>query len=153
MFTNPATKEVTAACRGTDLSKPSRWKDLQNDVAIATGLEKYHPRFKQANAHFKGVEDKYNKEGYKVTTTGHSLGGQLSKYVNDENKGVVDTNMAFSRGGGLLEPFRKKQCNTVDVSNKNDVISMGARLQGGKPMVEQRHIGFTQFENLVCIMY
>ena len=136
VFTNPATKEVTVAYRGTDLSKPSRWKDLRSDVAIATGLERYDPRFKQAKAHFKDVEDKYQKEGYKVTTTGHSLGGQLSKYVNDENQGKVDKNVAFSRGSGLLEPFRKKQRNTVDVSNKRDVISLGARLQGGKQVIE-----------------
>ena len=57
-------------------------------------------------------------------------------FQNDENKGVVDTNVAFSRGSGLLEPFRKKQRNTVDVSNKRDVISLGARLQGGKQVIE-----------------
>ena len=32
VFTNPATKEVTVAYRGTDLSKPSRWTDLRSDV-------------------------------------------------------------------------------------------------------------------------
>ena len=79
VFTNPATKEVTVAYRGTDLSKPSRWKDLSSNVVRATGLEKYDPCFQQAKAHFKGVEDKYKKDRYKVTTMGHSLGGQLSK--------------------------------------------------------------------------
>ena len=63
-------------------------------------------------------------------TKGHSLGGQLSKY-NDENQGAVDTNVAFSRGSGLLEPFRKKQRNTVYVSNKRDVISLGAHYKEG----------------------
>ena len=113
---NPATKEVTVVYRSTNLSKPSWSKDLQSNVEIVTLLESYNPCFKQS--HFKGVEfeDKYKKDRYKVTTTGHSLGGQLSKYVNDENQGAVNTNMAFSHGIKLMEPFHKKQCNMVDVN-------------------------------------
>ena len=108
VFTNPATKELTVAYCGTDLSKPLWWIDLRSDVATVTGLERYKPHFKQAKAHFKGVEDKDKKEGYKVSITGHSLVGQLSKYVTGENRGALDTNVAFSRGNGLMEPFRKK---------------------------------------------
>ena len=107
-------------------------------MEIVTLLESHNPCFKQAKSHFKGVEfeDKYKKDRYKVTTTGHSLGGQLSKYVNDENQGAVNTNMAFSHGIKLMEPFHKKQCNMVDVSNKHGMISLGARLQGGKQLIE-----------------
>ena len=62
----------------------------------------------------------------------------MSKYVNDQNKGKVHKNIAFSRGSSLFDAFRPKQQNTVDVSHKNDWISLGARLQGGKQHVDTR---------------
>ena len=130
VFHNPTTRKVTVAYRGTALNKPSRWKDLQSDLAILTGTERHDKRFKEANSHFKGVAEKYGD--YNISTTGHSLGGQLAKHVNDSHKGKVSRNVVFSRGTGSLEPFRKIQENTVDVSNQHDLISMGARLQGGK---------------------
>ena len=46
---------------------------------------------------------------------------------------------ATSRSGnvfGLLKPFWRKQDNTMDVSNKHDWSSLGARLQGGKQVVK-----------------
>ena len=62
----------------------------------------------------------------------------MSKYVNDKNKETVHTNIAFSRGSSLFDAFRPKQQNTVDVSHKNDWISLGARLQGGEQHVDTR---------------
>ena len=72
-------------------------------------------RFKQANHHLKGVGQVW--DGYTIDTTGHSLGGQLAKHVYDSHKGCVHRNVTFSQGYGLLEPFRHKQDNTVDVSS------------------------------------
>ena len=104
-----------------------RNKSISN-IAIATGLERYDPRFKQANTHFKGVEDKYLKYGYTAITTGHSLGNQLSKYVNDHHQVEVASNVVFSRGSGIVEQFRKKQHNMQYVSKKSYVISLGVCL-------------------------
>ena len=56
--------------------------------------------------------------------TGHSLGGQITKHVNNLHKGRVKKNVVFSRGTGLLEPFHKKQ-NTVDMTNQHDLMSSG----------------------------
>ena len=92
-------------------------------------------------------------DAYKINTTGHSLGGQLSKYVNDSHKGHVAKNIAFSRGTGLFEPFRKKQGNTVDVSNKHDLISMGARLQGGNQVVEAQAKNLLESHNLGALWH
>jgi hypothetical protein len=60
----------------------------------------------------------------------------------------VKDNVAFSRGTGLLEPFRRKQKNTVDVSNRNDLISLGARLQGGKHAIERKRKSVIESHNL-----
>ena len=47
VIVNPTTKEVVLSYRGTQLnSKKNRWKDLASDLAIATGMEKFHPRFR-----------------------------------------------------------------------------------------------------------
>ena len=139
VIVNPTTKEVVLSYRGTQLnSKKNRWKDLASDLAIATGMEKFNPRFRNADKHFKQVHAKYGTFGYKFTTTGHSLGGQVSKYVNDQNKGKVHKNIAFSRGSSLFDAFRPKQQNTYDVSHKNDWISLGARLQGGNQYLDTR---------------
>jgi len=151
VFHNPHTKEVTVAYRGTALNKPSRWKDVRSDLAILTGTERHDKRFKEANRHFKGVTDKYGD--YNISTTGHSLGGQIAKHVNDSHKGKVKKNVVFSRGTGLFEPFRKKQENTVDVSNQHDLISLGARLQGGNQVVETKHKGLLESHNLGALFH
>ena len=39
VFHNPTTRKVTVAYRGTALNKPSRWKDLQSNLAILTVTE------------------------------------------------------------------------------------------------------------------
>ena len=119
-------------------SKKHRWKDFPSDLAIATGTGKSIPCFRKADNHFRQVQAKYGTFGYNFTTTGHSLGGQVSKYVNDQNKGKVHKNIAFSRGSSLFDAFRPKQQNTYDVSHKNDWISLGARLQGGNQYVDTR---------------
>ena len=143
VYVNPITKQVTIAYRGTDWSdKRTRFKDLKSDLAILMGKEAHNDRFREANAHFQKVYQKYGKE-YQLDTTGHSLGGQLSKYVNDKNRGKVQTNVAFSRGTGLWEPFRKKQANTLDVSHEKDWISLGARLQGGNQMTSRKKVTTT----------
>jgi hypothetical protein len=151
VFVNPITKHVTTAYRGTALSdKKRRWKDLASDLALATGLEKWNPRFQQADRHFQQVQGKYGK-GYTYATTGHSLGGQISKYVNDRNKGKVQDNVAFSRGSGLFEGFRRKQKNTVDISNVNDMVSLGARASGGRQIREYTKKGLLKSHNLQAL--
>lgn len=143
VFYNPHKKKVTISYRGT---KPTSIKDLHSDWYIATGTEHKNKRFKDSDAHFQKVHSKYN--GYEMTTTGHSLGGQISKYVNDKNRGKVHRNVAFSRGTGLFEMFKPKQRNTVDISNNNDLISLGARLQGGKHVIETTPKNFAQAHDL-----
>jgi hypothetical protein len=151
VFVNPKTKHVTTAYRGTALADTKkRWKDVVSDLAIATGLERFNPRFQQADKHFQQVQQKYGKD-YTYATTGHSLGGQISKYVNDRNKGKIKENVAFSRGSGLLEPFRKKQKNTVDISNVNDAVSLGARLSQGRQVREYTKKGLLHSHKLQAL--
>lgn len=148
VFVNPKTKQVTIAYRGTALNKKSRMKDLLSDWAITTGTEKKNRRFQQSAHHFNDVLNKYEKDGYTFNTTGHSLGGQIAKHVNDKYRGKVKDNVVFSRGTGFLEPFRRKYHNTVDISNRHDLISLGARLQGGKQIIEKKNKNLLESHNL-----
>ena len=140
VFVNPNDKKAVVAYRGTQLNRrKSAKKDLISDAAILFGAEKHDKRFKEANSHFQNVKDKY--KDFQLDTTGHSLGGQLAKYVTDKNLDKVNKNVNFNRGSGLFEPFRKKSNKTIDVSNKNDIISATTRLQGGKHTIEKKNKG------------
>jgi hypothetical protein len=100
-------KKSVVAYRGTQLNRrKSAKKDLLSDAAILFGAEKHDKRFKESNQHFQQVKDKY--KDFQLDTTGHLLGGQLAKYVTDNNLDKVSNNVNFSRGSGLFEPFRKK---------------------------------------------
>ena len=103
MFHNPHTKEVTVAYRGTALNKPSRWKDVHKDLAILMGTEGHDKRSQEANRHFKGVTDKYGD--YNISTTGHSLGGQIAKHVNNSHKGRVKKKRSVQRGYRSVRTF------------------------------------------------
>ena len=134
VFFNPTTKKVSVAYRGT---VPTNRKDLVSDWHILVGTERKDKRFQESAKNFERIRDRY--KGYDITTTGHSLGGQLSKYVSDAYPTAVSTNHAFSRGTGIREPFRKKDNRTVDISHGRDVISAMARAQGGKEAIDHSY--------------
>jgi len=127
VFLNPKTKKAVVAYRGT---VPTRMKDIKSDLAILTGREKKDKRFKDSVKVMDRVKKRY--PGYKFGTTGHSLGGQLATHVTRKRSKDVKRNISFSRGAGLKEPFRKRPKQTLDVSHKSDIISLGARLSRGK---------------------
>ena len=72
-----------------------------------------------------------DKNGDKnIGTMGDSLGGKLAKHVSDSHK----------------EKCHGTWCSVVvqgcwNLSNQHDLISMGARLQGGKQVVETTNKG------------
>ena len=151
VFYNPTTKKAVVAYRGTDLRDPKRiLKDLKSDFNILTGREKKDKRFQEALAEFQGIHNHYKNQGYTIDTTGHSLGGALATHVNRANQDKVDENLSFSRGSGILEPFRKRPKNTYDYSHKKDLISLGARLskdeEGGQ---ERNFVSGTKTKNML----
>lgn len=119
-------KTITIAHRGT-----AKKKDLSADLAIAFGMEKYHPRFKRAKRETKKIEKE--NPGYKVTHTGHSLGGALAAHTS-KKKGESVT---FNKGSGLAEMFRKRKTNQTDYVNRFDPVSFLSKGQrGGKVHVQ-----------------
>ena len=127
VFVNPKKKDVVIAYRGTDFSDKRKWfKDMLSDAAILTGTQRYNRRFKQSQEHFDKVAGHY--KGYKLSTTGHSLGGAIAEHINTNNEGRVYDSITYSRGTGPADVLRKKSNSVYDVSNRYDPISMFARL-------------------------
>ena len=85
---------------------------MQSDYNILIGKEGRDCCFKRATTQFKGVVDKYQHQGYSFDTTGHSLGGALATQVTKKFPNLVSENLNYSRGSGLLEPFRTRPQNT-----------------------------------------
>ena len=80
-----------------------------------------------AQSHLDKVKNKY---GNNITITGHSLGGSISDHLaraNHDIKGI-----AFNRGSGPLQQFRKRPTHLIAVSNWNDPISYFSRSSKGK---------------------
>ena len=129
VFYDPNSKKVVVAYRGTDpRDRFSILGDIRSDYNILIGKEGRDRRFKRATTQFKGVVDKYQHQGYSFDTTGHSLGGALATHVTKKFPNRVSENLNYSRGSGLLEPFRTRPKNTWDYSHAKDPISLGARL-------------------------
>ena len=79
VYFNPTSKKAVVAYRGT---RPSNISDLSADAAITTNMHSIHPRFKKAAVLAKKASSKYGKENTRLT--GHSLGGSLALYANQQ---------------------------------------------------------------------
>lgn len=112
---NPETKEVVISYRGTN---PKNVRDLGNDLAIATGFGS--PRGKAATQFAQDVMKQ--NPGYKVTVTGHSLGGTIAEQVATNLKGQGVNGVTFNPGSS---PFNSptKQDNIKSYHIQGDTIS------------------------------
>ena len=120
-------KEVVIAHVGTNFGSRKWYNDLRSDNAILWGLEKQNKRFKNGQSHLNKVKKKY---GNNITVTGHSLGGSISEQLARSNPNI--NSIAFNRGSGPLQQFRKRPKKLIDVSNRNDPISYFSRSSKGK---------------------
>ena len=118
VFYNPNPKETVISHAGTNFGSKKWYNDLKSDNAILWGLEKQDKRFKNAQSHLDKVKNKY---GNNITITGHSLGGSISEQLARSNPNI--NSIAFNRGSGPLQQFRKRPKNLIDISNRNDPIS------------------------------
>ena len=61
-----------------------------------------------------------SKYGDNINFTGHGLDGSIIDYLARSNHDIKT--IAFSRGSGALQTFRKRPKKFIDVSNRNDPI-------------------------------
>lgn len=115
-------KRIYVVHRGTQKAK-----DLSADLAVLTGLEKYHPRFQRAEKSQKKLEEE--NPGYEFVTVGHSLGGSIAQYTGKSPR--VSRVVTFAKGSGLAEPFRLRASKQRDYINIYDPVSLTSQLQSG----------------------
>ena len=64
-----------------------------------------------------------------ITGTGQSLGGSISEQLARSNPNI--NSIAFNRGSGPLQQFRKRPKNLKEISNRNDPLSYFSRSSKG----------------------
>lgn len=94
-----------------------------SDVALATGLERYNPRFQKSE---KLIQDVAARFGKPVTTVGHSLGGSLAEYANPTGK-----NITLNKGVGLAQVLKPVSSKSINIRSAHDIVSYGEKLQKG----------------------
>ena len=133
VYHNKKTNKTIISYRGTDPTDP---EDLYNDAHILRGSQSTTDRYKRSEAVYDAVKTKYNSE---ITSTGHSLGGNISEHIARKKGGKAET---FNTGRGrdksyLLASVRCKlpnapsYCNSVNRHHVvGDALSMANKGYG-----------------------
>lgn len=105
------------AYRGTDLKNT---RDIGADILIGTGLQDLSNRMKKARIVAEKAQQKYGNQN--VTTTGHSLGGVQSAYVNRKLKIPAVT---FNTGSTPIDLLTKRKFtkDLKNITSEGDIIS------------------------------
>jgi len=88
---------------------------LITDSALALGLGKYTPRFKEAKELTKKVEQKY---GMGADVYGHSMGATLGSY-----SGAKGNIISYNKGVGLGDIGRTVPKNETEIRRSGDFVS------------------------------
>ena len=96
---------------------------LISDTALAFGLGRFTPRFRESKKLMDDVKNKY-KNKY-VTTVGHSLGGSLAEHVGGNKIITVNKGVGV---GGLFKNIDRRQ---TDIRTGSDPVSILSRTQFG----------------------
>lgn len=132
VFVKPGTNEAVVAFAGT---RPWRAGDIATDIQLARGKLSSTQRFKRSQAALARVRRAL--PGYKITVTGHSLGGSLAEAVASERT----TGVSFNPGRRIDKPFNRiaskiqgrirkedNRYNTRSYISKYDYVSAGRYL-------------------------
>ena len=102
-----------------------RLGDWLRNGLIATGLEKYDPKFNEAKQLRDSVEEKYKKA---PEIYGHSRGGSLAEYAGKGTQSKVTTYNKPVSISGLGKTINENQ---KDIYTKHDIPSTLSRFQYG----------------------
>lgn len=96
---------------GTDVKNP---RDLLSDAALAVGIQKANPQFRERRKKTREIMRQYGDEK-EYTLSGHSLGGSILMDTLNRSKSIRDrTSQAFTFNAGYTLPFH----NSVKPADK-----------------------------------
>lgn len=120
---------------GTNINSP---RDILSDVALATGVQKYNPQFKERRKKTRQIMREYGDDK-EYTMSSHSLGSSIALDMMSRSKSIrdrVDTLHAFNPGYTKLfhesinptdKKIKKELNNKVNIHRvKGDIVSAHA---------------------------
>jgi RHS repeat-associated protein len=128
-YINENTKEIVIAHRGTEFDRELK-KDLltadRQIVGVESGISNSLPdQAKDASAYTKSVTDQY--PGYKISHTGHSLGGYLAETsaATYNQKATTFDSPGSARSIGLINPNYDSKGNLTQVVSTPNLVNSG----------------------------
>lgn len=146
----PGSKTAVIAYAGT---RPTRFADLWTDARLAAGHLSNSSRVQRSENVLAKVSGAL--PGYRIITTGHSLGGSLAREVSNDAR--VDRAVGFNTGYPIDHPMHRLSTRFQvaprsyhvlhhgnhpkfqDYLNTRDVVSIGAPLQNGTHTYFKKH--------------
>lgn len=116
---NPLQKKLLYISQGTD---PRSQKDLQTDVALATGGLKQTRRYEEEKNALLKAQRKYGADASQVNLVGHSLGGSMINFLAPSGSHAITYNAAYT-------PGQKARAETHNYRTAGDTISILAPRQ------------------------
>lgn len=107
-------------------TRVSDW--VASNTLLGVGLEKYSPRFKEAERTTKKIKQKY--EGKPITHVGHSLGSSIAEAQKGERT------ITYQKGVGLGGIGKRIPSTQTDIRTKYDIPSFLSQYQTGGKKIE-----------------
>jgi len=113
VYVNNKSGKAYVTYNGTN---PLDVRDLATDAAIAVGLGRFTPRFKQAKRLAKQAKMKYGENN--TAAIGHSLGGALA------TESGLKERITFNKAVGIGGIGKRMRRGQTDYRTKGDVVSL-----------------------------
>jgi len=113
VYVNNKTGKAYVVYNGTN---PLDVRDLATDAAIAFGLGRFTPRFKQAKRLAKRTKEKYGENN--TAAIGHSLGGALA------TESGLKERITFNKAVGIGGIGKRLRRGQVDYRTDGDLVSL-----------------------------
>jgi hypothetical protein len=90
---------------GTNVNSP---RDIISDVALATGVQRINPQFKERRQKTRDIMRQYGDDNKDYSLGGHSLGGSIVLNTLKQSKSIRDrTKVAHVFNAGYTKPFHE----------------------------------------------
>ncbi|MDT1959308.1 triacylglycerol lipase [Carnobacterium divergens] len=129
-------QDITIAYAGT-----AGWQDMKTDIReIARNDKHENGAFQSALSYANEIEKRYSvKDGYTISTTGHSLGGAEAIYVS-VLKGYNAITYGAAGSGLTEEQLKLYKGTIVNIYDTSDIVTSGL-LTGGQGKIPFLSIG------------